>query len=194
MIAPWMVRDYLTFHKVILIRGNFGVELRMGNGPGADGQLKPYIHPSQDPQQFELYRSMGEVAYARMRGRQAEEWIEQNPARFAEISLIRFYYYWCGTPRAVPDAEAIGRHALVTLSSVLTFLGLAFALRRHNRAAFLFVWMLLTVPTIYYFTYTHPRYRHPIEPEMLVLMVYLFTQLGRKPRHEKNSAGQLSTA
>ena len=110
------------------------------------------------------------------------------------ISLIRFYYYWCGTPRAVPDAEAIGRYALVTLSSVLTFLGLAFALRRHNRAAFLFVWMLLTVPTIYYFTYTHPRYRHPIEPEMLVLMVYLFTQLGRKPRHEKNSAGQLSTA
>ena len=180
MIAPWITRDYVVFHKFILIRGNFGVELRLGNGPGADGQLKPYLHPSQDPLEFERYRSMGEVAYAAMRGRQAMDWIEENPGRFATISLIRFYYYWCGTPRAVPDLDAVLRYMLVTLSSVLTFFGLGYALRRGNRGAFLYVWMFLTVPTIYYFTYTHPRYRHPIEPEMLVLMVYLFTQL--KPR------------
>src|SRR5438105_5237329 len=192
MIAPWMVRDYLTFHKIILIRGNFGVELRMGNGPSADGQLKPYIHPTQDPQQFELYRHMGEVAYSKMRGEQAMEWIRAHPARFAQISLIRFYYYWCGTPRAVPDWEAIGRYMLVTLSSLLTFFGLGYALRRHNRGAFLFVWMLLSVPTIYYFTYTHPRYRHPIEPEMLVLMVYLFTQLDRSPSWRNNSSASTS--
>ncbi|HEV2113403.1 MAG TPA: glycosyltransferase family 39 protein [Terriglobales bacterium] len=190
MIAPWMVRDYVVFHKLILIRGNFGVELRLGNGPKADGQLKAYLHPTQDPLEFERYRTMGEVTYAKMRGQQAMEWIKQNPGRFAEISLIRFYYYWCGTPRAVPDLEAVLRYMLVTLSSALTFFGLGHALRRHNRGAFLFVWMFLTVPTIYYFTYTHPRYRHPIEPEMLVLMVFLFTQL--QPKRSAISASETS--
>ena len=135
---------------------------------------------------------MGEVAYSKTRGEQAMEWIRFHPARFAQISLIRFYYYWCGTPRAVPDWEAIGRYMLVTLSSLLTFFGLGYALRRHNRGAFLFVWMLLSVPTIYYFTYTHPRYRHPIEPEMLVLMVYLFTQLDRSPSWRNNSSASTS--
>ena len=91
-----------------------------------------------------------------------------------------------------PDWEAIGRYMLVTLSSLLTFFGLGYALRRHNRGAFLFVWMLLSVPTIYYFTYTHPRYRHPIEPEMLVLMVYLFTQLDRSPSWRNNSSASTS--
>lgn len=187
MIAPWIMRNYVVFHKFIPIRGNFGVELRIGNGPEADGQLKPYLHPTQDPLEFERYRTMGEVAYVKMRGQQAMEWIKENPGRFAKISLIRFYYYWCGTPRAVPDLDAVLRYMLVTLSSVLTFFGLGYALRRHSRAAFLFVWTLLTVPTIYYFTYTHPRYRHPIEPEMLILMVYLFTQLG-PARNAKTSA------
>jgi hypothetical protein len=26
---------------------------------------------------------------------------------------------------------------------------------------------------VYYFTFPHPRYRHPIEPEMLMLALYL---------------------
>src|SRR5947207_4814519 len=36
-IAPWLVRNYQTFGKFVFIRSNFGAELRLGNGPGADG-------------------------------------------------------------------------------------------------------------------------------------------------------------
>src|ERR1700732_3602880 len=36
-IAPWLVRNYRTFDKFIFIRDNFGAELRLGNGNGADG-------------------------------------------------------------------------------------------------------------------------------------------------------------
>jgi hypothetical protein len=44
------------------------------------------------------------------------------------------------------------------------------------------------VPIIYYFTFTHPRYRHPIEPEMLLLMVYLFAQTGERRRRMQAQA------
>src|ERR1700689_1733210 len=36
-IAPWLIRNYETFGKFVFIRDNFGAELRLGNGPGADG-------------------------------------------------------------------------------------------------------------------------------------------------------------
>jgi len=38
-ITPWLVRNYRTFGKFIFIRDNFGAELRLGNGNGADGTL-----------------------------------------------------------------------------------------------------------------------------------------------------------
>ena len=44
----------------------------------------------------------------------------------------------------------------------------------------LFAGLILTYPTIYYFVYPHARYRHPIEPELLILIVFLVSQTGRR--------------
>ena len=38
-------------------------------------------------------------------------------------------------------------------------------------------------PLVYYVSFPHPRYRHPIEPMLLMLAVYLFTQVSsRRPK------------
>jgi hypothetical protein len=47
--------------------------------------------------------------------------------------------------------------------------------RRKHPATLLYGSLLLAVPLIYYVTFPHPRYRAPIEPEMLVLIVGLFS-------------------
>jgi hypothetical protein len=44
----------------------------------------------------------------------------------------------------------------------------------------LYLLLLLSYPTIYYITFPHPRYRHPIEPELLILIVFLASQIGVK--------------
>src|SRR6185312_3753071 len=67
------------------------------------------------------------------------------------------------------------------LSSILAIAGMMVMWRRRHPATFLFASLLFAIPLVYYVTYPHPRYRAPIEPEMLVLMVYLFLQTG--PRH-----------
>ena len=61
-IAPWLARNQQSL-GVMSLRSNFGAELRIGNGPGADGTWREYLHPTQNVYQMRLYRQMGEVAY-----------------------------------------------------------------------------------------------------------------------------------
>ena len=53
-------------------------------------------------------------------------------------------------------------------------MGLALALRRRMPAAGLFAWAFLLLPLTYYFITVHARFRHPLEPLIWVLGVYLF--------------------
>ncbi|MBV9181495.1 MAG: glycosyltransferase family 39 protein [Acidobacteria bacterium] len=177
VITPWVLRNYAIFGKFIFIRSNLGAELRLGNGPGADGTWMWWLHPSQNPIEMRRYEQMGEIAYVARRQHEAIEFIRADYARFAWLSLKRFLYYWTGLPRssAIP-ALAPFKNSLFLASSVLAFWGLGQALRRRERGARLFLWLLLTYPTIYYFVFPHPRYRHPIEPELGILIVYVISQ------------------
>src|SRR5438270_2386655 len=51
-LAPWIWRNWQTFHVLIPLRGNFGAELYMGDGPGSNGFLRTYEHPHVDPAQL----------------------------------------------------------------------------------------------------------------------------------------------
>ena len=44
-ITPWILRNHATFGRWIFIRDNFGAELRLGNGPGANGTWMEYLIP-----------------------------------------------------------------------------------------------------------------------------------------------------
>ena len=93
-----------TFGKFIFIRDNFGAELRLGNGNGADGTLMIYLDPTQDVYAMRQYQSMGELAYIAMRKQQALDYIRADYPRFAVLCFKRFVYFWAGPPKATePD-------------------------------------------------------------------------------------------
>jgi len=54
------------------------------------------------------------------------------------------------------------------------------ALRRHVAGAWLFAMAFLTVPLTYYIVAAHARFRHPIEPLILILGVFLFQSADRR--------------
>jgi hypothetical protein len=181
LVAPWLARNYGVFGKFIFIRDNFGCELRLGNGPGADGTWMWYLHPTQNVLQMREFQRVGELAYVAERKQQALAFIAQDPARFVRLSAKRFIYFWAGLPRSSKIAAlAPIKNSLFLASSVLALWGLGRALRRKVPGASLFAWLILVYPAVYYFVFPHPRYRHPIEPEMLLLGVYLITQAGSK--------------
>jgi hypothetical protein len=64
-------------------------------------------------------------------------------------------------------------------TSVLALWGLVRALRQKRSGAWLFAGLVLTYPTVYYFVFPHARYRHPIEPDLVVLIVFLIYEAMR---------------
>lgn len=179
-ITPWLARNYQTFGKFVFLRSNFGAELRMGNGPGADGTWMWFLHPSQNLYALGQYRKLGEVAYVEERKREAVEWISADPVRFVGNSLKKFVYYWGGVPKTSNFPPPEVKNALFLASSILCFWGLGRALRRRRAGAWLFFWLILLYPFVYYVVFPHARYRHPIEPEIGILIVYLISEAQRR--------------
>jgi 4-amino-4-deoxy-L-arabinose transferase-like glycosyltransferase len=180
-IAPWLVRNYETFGKFIFIRDNFGAELRLGNGNGANGTLMLCLDATHDPYAMRQFQAMGELPYIAMRKRQALDYIRADYGRFAMLCVRRFVYFWGGPPKDTqPEWIGAAKNSLFLAWSILAFWGLGRALRLRKPGAWLLFWLFSLYPAIYYFVYCIPRYRHPIEPEMAILAVFVVTEAGKK--------------
>jgi GT2 family glycosyltransferase/4-amino-4-deoxy-L-arabinose transferase-like glycosyltransferase len=192
-IMPWLVRDYRVMGHFVLIRDNAGNELRIGNNPLAEGQYVLAYHPSQNALLLAKYKRMGEFAFCADQGRLAKEWIAQNPGKFAVITLRRIYYFWNGIPRLAKQpwlAELKNSHTL--LLSVLGIWGLLLAWKRRVHGVFLFASLMLVYPLVYYVCFPEPRYRHPIDPQLIILGVYLISE--SKSRTAPGDTEQTSAA
>ena len=185
LIFPWTLRNYNVFHRFIPIRGNFGLELRLGNSENAIGAWRWWMHPTNNVLEMQKYEQMGEVAYVSMKQHQAMQFIRSHPGMFAKLCVKRFVYFWYGVPRAGAEAVNESKHIGFLLSSILAFGGLWTLWRVRSPAMFLYGSLLFAAPVLYYITFPHPRYRAPIEPEMLVLMVGLFLATEPSRRAQK---------
>jgi 4-amino-4-deoxy-L-arabinose transferase-like glycosyltransferase len=185
-VTPWTIRNYKTFGKFIFIRDNLGAELRLGNGAHADGTWMQYLHPTQDVYAMRQYISMGELGFIYSKKRQALDYIEADYGRFAVLCLKRFIYFWAGPPRLSKiEWLAQTKNSLFLASSVLMFWGLCRALRQRIPGSWLLFWLILLYPFMYYVVYPGQRYRHPIEPEMTILGVYLLTEAGKNDAEQR---------
>ncbi len=182
LIAPWSWRNWNAFHHWVPLRGNFGAELYLGNGPGAVGLLMEYNHPGESTTELARYREMGEVAYVRMRGERAKAIIRGDVPRFLKLSATRFYYFWFSVPHPSDDSPLVeyGRNLNYQFTSIVGVLGLLLALWRRVPGAWLFAWTFALLPLLYYFVTVHARFRHPFEPLIDMLAVFLFQSARRK--------------
>src|SRR5258708_17980361 len=183
ILSPWLVRNYEVFGRFVFIRDYSVLHFRLGNNKLADGMLIANLQPNLNKLEFEKFQRMGEIAYEADCRRLAFDWIRANPSRFAVISMKRFFYYWNGVPRPTDSVSAWDfRGSLFLASSAFAIWGLGRALRQKRPGAWLFLGLVATYPTVYYFVFPHARYRHPIEPELFILAVFLFSEVrSRKP-------------
>jgi hypothetical protein len=141
MIGPWMVRNIVVMHHAIPLRDNVGLELAVGNFPGAlaPGDFDPIfenhlqaIHPRDHPVPFRaMVRAGGEIAYAKLMGDQARAWIAAHPGEAAqlwirhvrEMLFTRTWMFQTAHGRKLPVVRA-------TLASIIGLLGLAGLLLR----------------------------------------------------------------
>lgn len=188
VLAPWVTRNYQVFHKFIPVRGNFGVEFHLGNTPSALGIWQFWLHPTQNVLEFERYRQMGEVAYVRSKRNQTVRFIHDDPGKFARLTIAHFVYYWSGVPRSEKYAWLMPlKTAGFLASSVLAFWGILMALHKRRAGAWLYALLFLSYPTVYYITFPHARYRHPLDAFILILAAYLISETRKTAMHYPKS-------
>jgi hypothetical protein len=144
----------------------------------------PYLQPNLNNLELEKFQRLGELGYEAECKRQAFDWIKANPSRFAVVSLKRSFYYWNGVPRPTNNTFFFDfRSSAFLATSILAIWGAIRAVRQKRPAAWLFAGLILTYPTVYYFVYPHARYRHPIEPELVILIVFLICGVTGSGKH-----------
>jgi hypothetical protein len=177
VVAPWVARNERVMGAPVLTRDNFGVELYNSSLESNDGLPWGTAMPlwEADPV-FRQYERMGELKFAQMRQRQAIANLKARPGMFAKWTLDRFLFFWDGTPHAA-NGHVAGeylRQLSYSFLSLCGLLGLGLMLKRHVEGAGLFALVFALVPLVYYMVTVQPRFRHPIEPLIAVLAVYLF--------------------
>lgn len=177
VMMPWWMRNERAFHTFVATRANLGAELYESTLPSNDGYpWGPTLPMWPGDPEFQLYTHMGEVPYSAMRERQALERIRENPKQIAKWTLDRFLFYWDNVPHTLErkPMQEYGRRLNYAFLSLVGLLGLGLALRRRVPGAALMGWMFVLLPLPYYLVTVQARFRHPLEPLITVLGVYLF--------------------
>jgi hypothetical protein len=158
-LLPWTIRNCRTFHRLLPLRDNFGLELWIGNHEGAlQAHQFPRDFPLIDPSE---YNRLGEIRFMEAKRQIAARFIADNPTQFLRLSVLRAFRYWTAPQE------------LIWLPlSLLAWLGAAAGLRRKGLDAAPYAAVLIVFPLIYYVTHTFSSYRHPTEPVMFLLAAY----------------------
>lgn len=188
VMMPWWVRNVRAMHTFISTRSNLGVELYESTLPSHDaypwGTALP-LWPGNP--EFQTYVRMGEVRFAAMRKKQAIERIRANQGYFWHHTLDRFLFFWDNVPHP-PERHPwmeLGRRFNYAFLSLAGLMGLLLALRRRVPGAAMMGWMFLLLPLPYYIVTVQARFRHPLEPLITVLSVYLFRSTQPRKRREE---------
>jgi hypothetical protein len=194
--VPWTVRNYVQFHRLVPLRSNFPLELYIGNNNNY--ATRQYLWPPKINKQVELLRyfKLGEMAFMDEESRKALEFIRTHPEIFIELTWVRFVTFWMGLPEPVDgfvhaDSELV-RVILAcnALAAAGGLLGILVLLLKRSPYAFPVAAYPIVFPWLYYVTHPNMRYRHPIDPVMLLLVAVAVRGLFGSRRALREPAGK----
>ena len=194
--TPWTIRNYVVLHSLVPLRSILGLQLWVGNNPDAQVVWLGENHPIHDSAERERYIQMGEIAYTAEKGRNAVRYIVTHPRHEAQLIAGRFVMFWSGgSPNPIGDfiqnRSTWFRYVLV-FNLCMAFgalFGIVTLFHRRSIYAFPLAAGPVVFPFAYYLTLSLPRYRHPIDPTLMLLMAIALGELGRQLRRLRQTDG-----
>jgi hypothetical protein len=193
VLAPWVVRNYQTFHHFIPVRDGFGLEMYLGNNGDSSYWATRSVHPNHSEAELQEYARVGEVAYMAHKKQQAFDFIGSHRLWYAWMSLRRLVYLWTGFWSF--DRQYLAQEPLDppniflgTTLSVLALAGLRRAFRNHRAVAIRFALALIFFPLVYYLSHPETYYFRPLDPLLTMLAVYAVIDWKRHRRNREQSA------
>jgi hypothetical protein len=173
--VPWTVRNYVQFHRFIPLRSNFSFELWTGNNNIFDPHTGNAMSRISTYGEVRQYKQLGETAFMQDKWRKATLFIRTHPLLELKLQLARIVATWLGTQRPVNDflnADSWLAQAIFIVNGILllgTMAGIMILFRRRSPYAFPVAAAPLLFPIVYYITHTSLRYRHPLDPVLVLL-------------------------
>jgi hypothetical protein len=174
IVAPWTIRNYLRFHRIIPVRDDFGLELSVSNNDCAEFSIHINLssgcfdkfHPNHNVSEAAKVRTMGEAEYNDLQLGEALNWIHTHPETFASLSALRFIAFWIPTQNGevrYTSGWRLERSILyIYLMTALSGAGLMTLYQRDVRSAVVCLSCLIAFPLVYYIIQFDDRYRYPI--------------------------------
>ena len=176
--GPWIWRCSQVYGRFVAFRGGVGLEVLVGNtDPRIPSNFT--VLPGDNPVEMEKVKRLGEPAYMAARQREAWELISRRPSRYAGLALRRVLYTWTGfwnfPLRWKLDGTGLPNLLTYSFVSLLALAGLYRAIRDRRDRVIPIVIPMVLFPFAYYATHSDSRYRHPIDPVVVVFMAYAVT-------------------
>jgi 4-amino-4-deoxy-L-arabinose transferase-like glycosyltransferase len=194
-ILPWLVRNYMVFHRAVFLKDDLPLEICVGNVGNALHWWNGNVHPSGNPAELAEFHSLGEQGYMAQKWVMTREFIEKHPRIFVWRSVRRFLYVWTGywsfrkiylseEPFDVVDIPC--RTAL----TIFAVIGLWGKFREDASNAIPYLLAMLVYPMVYYITHPEIAYREPIDPEILILGCCAIVAWRLRGRQKKGQTGK----
>lgn len=178
VITPWLIRNRIAFGEWAFIRTNFGFEFWMSNFHGSKGRDWVGRHPMGNPAEMAAYLEKGELRYCQDKYAIGKQFVRDYPVEFALLTLKRIPMFWDGSSikHSYPAAPywlpwSFPLFSLLMIPSLI----LVCADRVHGWP--LYLWSVLLYPFPYYIVHSQARFRHVLEPVMLLLIGYAVIEL-----------------
>lgn len=182
---PWTLRNYQRFHRFVPIRSSLPFELWIGNNDIFDEHAVHGIQRITRYEETRRYAQLGENAYLDEKSNAAFSFIREKFALFTRLTGKRIVATWFGTEHPYRDfkrADSVLVRAVLLINLLLTLgtpAGICCLLVRKHSLSFPLIAFPVFFPLIYYLTHTSLRYRHPVDPFLLLLAIYAVASLTR---------------
>ena len=179
-VAPWIWRCSQTYGRFVAFRSNFGLEILVGNSDDTSNPFNWNVVPAtavtNNPSELDKLIRVGEPAYLAEKDHEARELVEQHPLRFAGLTLRRILYTWTSfwdfSPRSWLDDSGLPNILTYSLISLLAWIGLGRAIHDGRDGVVPLAILVVCFPLVYYITHPEIRFRHPIDPVVVIFVVY----------------------
>ena len=185
---PWTVRNYAAFHRLIPLRSNLPFELWLGNNDVFDEHARGGRRAITRTEEARRYTQIGETAYMAEKWRMATSFMESHPALELRLTGRKVLDFWVGTDAPVKSFIATASWLIrgILLGNALSVIGVVAGIlvlwRRKAIGAGALAAFPVAFPLLYYVTHADLRYRHPIDPVVLLLTAVAVREVVKERR------------
>ncbi len=188
IVGPWIWRCSRVYGRFVAFRGGAGLEVLVGNSSDTRSPANWSLIPGENSAELEKLKRLGEPAYMAQKQDEAREVILRQPLRFAGLTLRRILDTWTCLwnlpPPLTLDEQGLPNVLFYTLVSLGALAGLRRAIRDRRDGAIALLIPCIVYPAIYYLTHAEMRYRHPIDPLVVIFLAYATVRSGGGPSTE----------